>query len=146
MTTTSSHYPLCFFMKILRCEFYIVIELLGTQTPMIKVEPQEFRWLSNIGIVQMGRSQTVRLELEKIQKVLDGEEVEYFFAYQEPLYINFCKQDSNVHDGMGMFEPFIMPTIEIVTLLNDWLAFLLAYENGEIPGIIYRPNTTYRND
>lgn len=118
--------------------FYIVIDISGKQTPIIYTGINQFGYLYNLGLGQMGKSATVANEIEKIKEVLNKQEAKYFLCYSETISLDIEPEETYVYSNMGdvYFAPYYVPTTDILFLLEKWLDFLLAYESGKIPGII----------
>lgn len=121
-------------MKSLNAHFYIKVESKGSQEALISIQPESFSMLGNLSQGHLSESKGVKEELSGIQLVLKGEKDLHSFGGDDWCLIDLRKNTSIITNG---FEPIEIDTDHIVKLMEDWLQFLLDYENGNIPGIIH---------
>lgn len=120
--------------------FYIQVYGDGYQIPIMHLESSSIiglKELSHLARGHMSKSEGVRQELEGIEAVLNDEKEMHPFGGDDWCNVDFRKGKSTIINGFDEFEPFEIESDIILKLLKDWHAFLLSYENGEIPGIIH---------
>ncbi|MFD2563674.1 hypothetical protein [Aquimarina rubra] len=127
-------------MKSLKVNFYIRVEPNGSQEPLISIQPETYNMLAHIGRGHMYSSDGVKGELEKIGKIIEGEIESYAFGGDDWCILEVKKDKTMITNGFDEFEPLEIDTSHIVKLMEDWLEFLLDYENGNIPGITHPKN------
>ena len=126
-------------MSILTITCWVSVYKDGRRHPVLHVYPPEYEELG--GLVVTGfynKSEKVGEVVEEIKKVISGATNSFQFG-SEWNSIRLNKKDSIVENSYEYFEPFTLPTTEILILMEKWLDFLNAYENGEIPGLPYPP-------
>lgn len=120
--------------------FYIKVFANGNQYPLMHLESEIKKMISELEHLargHMSKSEGVRQELSGIEAVLKGEKELHSFGGDDWCHVDFKKDKSLIINGFDEFEPFEIESDIILNLLTDWYAFLLSYENGEIPGIIH---------
>ncbi len=117
--------------------FQIIVEEDGRQYPSISIGDSNFEMLSNLALGHMSRSKGVRKELDGLEAVLGGSKEVHSFGGDDWCIIDFRKERSTIINGFDEFEPVEIDSKIVLDLLQDWYFFLLSYENGEIPGIIF---------
>lgn len=128
--------------------FYIKVLANGRQFPLMHLESQSlehFDELSHLARGHMSNSEGVKEELDDIEEVLNGRKEVHSFGGDDWCIVDFKKDKSIISNGFDEFEPFEIDSNIIETLLRDWYSFLLTYEKGEIPGIIYRDKNNEEN-
>ncbi|MEZ5038886.1 MAG: hypothetical protein R2828_03315 [Saprospiraceae bacterium] len=117
--------------------FYICTYRDGRQYPIISVAPKEYEMLYELGMYHLSKSEGVKLAVENLDKVENGELYQYELSAGDWCVVDVKKDKSVITNNFDEFEPIEIPTLEIVKLMKDWFDFLSAYENGEIPGITH---------
>lgn len=120
--------------------FYIKVFPDGSQYPLMDIEPKSLEMLQHLARGHMSNSEGVCEELIGIDSVLNGNKEMHSFGGDDWCIINFKKNKSTIINGFDEFKPFEIDSHLITNLLRGWYNFLLAYENGEIPGIIHPKN------
>lgn len=96
--------------------------------------------LYELGMYHLSKSDGVKVAVENLDKVENGELNQYELSAGDWCVVDVKKDKSVITNNFDEFEPIEIPTSEIVKLMKDWFDFLLAYENGEIPGITHPDN------
>ena len=117
--------------------FYICTYIDGRQYPIINVAPKEYEMLYELGMYHLSKSDGVKIAVKNLDKVVNGELNQYELSAGDWCVVDIKKDTSVITNNFDEFEPIEISTSEIVKLMKDWLDFLLAYENGEIPGITH---------
>lgn len=117
--------------------FYICTYRDGRQYPIINVAPKDYEMLYELGMYHLSKSEGVKVAVENLNKVKNGELNQYELSAGDWCVVDVKKDKSVITNNFDEFEPIEIPTSEIVNLMKDWLNFLTAYENGEIPGITH---------
>jgi hypothetical protein len=117
--------------------FYICTYRDGRQYPIINVAPKDYDMLYELGMYQLSKSEGVKVAVENLNKVKNGELNQYELSAGDWCVVDVKKDKSVITNNFDEFEPIEIPTSEIVNLMKDWLDFLTAYENGEILGITH---------
>lgn len=114
-----------------------MIDVKGRQTPFMNTGGGNLLYLSNLAIGQMGKSTIVKREIEEIKKVTGLQKEKHFLGYSESLSLDVEREETLVYDSLGnvFFDPYQVPTIDVLDLLERWHDFLLIYESGGIPGL-----------
>lgn len=92
--------------------------------------------LYELGMGRLSKSENVKSEIYKLQEVQKGLLSNYQLSSGDWCVVHVGKNASLITNNFDEFEPIEIPTSEILTLMEDWYEFLLAYETGEIPGIV----------
>lgn len=117
--------------------FYICTYRDGTQYPVMNIAPKKYDMLYELGMYQYSKSEGVRNAISSLNKVLSGELESFELSTGDWCVVNVKKKTSIITNNFDEFEPLKIDTSEIYSLMQEWLEFLYAYENGEIPGIIH---------
>ncbi len=126
---------------MLNYRFYILCDIKGIQEPTMKFGPEKNHiHLEHLSFGHLSKSEGVQNELKKIRLVLDGLMEIHSFGGDEWCIVDFKKENSTISNFFDEFEPFKIESALILKLLEDWYAFLVKWENNEIPGIIH-PNS-----
>jgi len=124
-------------MSKLNYEFHIRVYVNGSQCPLMSIGPiGESQHLAHLAH-GMANSYIVKKELESITEVLTGNKEVHHFAGDDWCIVSFRKENSLISNGMDSFVAFEIESKLILKLMEDWYAFLLTWENNEIPGIIH---------
>lgn len=118
--------------------FYICTFRDGRQYPVLNVAPKEYSMLYELGMNQLSKSGGVETAIEELRKVINGEANRFELSAGDWCVVDVRKEVSVITNNFDEFEPVELPTFELHKLLQEWHDFLLAYENGEIPGIVPR--------
>lgn len=118
--------------------FYIEVDINGKQRPFMAVGPiGSTQHLGNLAL-GLTHSRAVKKVLEGIEEVRCGKKEVHHFAGDDWCIVSFRKTHCLISNGMDSFEPFEMDSDVILKFIQDWFKFLKAWENGEIPGLIYK--------
>lgn len=120
--------------------FYIQVYVDGYQIPLMHLESSPLKTikeLSHLARGHLSNSDGVRSELENMQSVLHGIIEVHSFGGDEWCIVDFRKEKSTIINFFDEFEPFEIESKFIFKLMEDWYAFLLKWENNEIPGLIH---------
>ncbi|MDR3285886.1 MAG: hypothetical protein LBT27_00410 [Prevotellaceae bacterium] len=121
-------------MKIFR-NFYIKVEENGKQIPIMDFFPPQYSILSNLGLSDFAKSETITKVLQEIKEALRKNE-NYVFAQDDWCIVEVKGEKSTVENGFDEFPPFEVETSFIIELLSDWRDFLIKFENKQIPGLL----------
>ena len=122
-------------MKI-NYSFFIRVNENGERKPEMTFFPIEFNMLSHIGELDFSKSINVSRVIDEIEhSVLNSKK--YSFASDDWCILNVDNKVVSIVNGFDEFKPFELPTDFIIKLLTDWRTFLIKYEYGKIPGLIY---------
>lgn len=125
-------------MTIMTYGFMLCVYRDGTRIPAMKVMPDKYRPLAELGMHRLSVASNVEAEVARLVAVVAGDGDAYELSTYDWCIVDVGPEVSVVRNGFDEFEPFEMPTAEILKLLRDWADFLRAYERGEIPGITYQ--------
>lgn len=117
--------------------FYIKTLVDGRQYPILNVFPDKYKMLYELGMNQYAKSEGVKKAISNLDKVLSGELESFELSTGDWCVVNVKKDTSIITNNFDEYEPVEISTTEIYSLMQEWLEFLNAYENGEIPGIIH---------
>jgi|GEM_PF-2235241 len=117
--------------------FYIKTLIDGRQYPILNTYPQKYEMLYELGMNQYSKSEGVRDAIQNLNKVISGELVSFELSTGDWCVVDVKRDTSVITNNFDEFEPVEIITSEIIKLMNEWLQFLLTYENGQIPGIIH---------
>ncbi len=117
--------------------FYIKTLIDGRQYPILNTFPKKYEMLYELGMNQYSTSEGVRDAIENLDKVINGESLSFELSTGDWCVVDVKKDTSIITNNFDEFDPVEIPTSVIVKLMNEWFQFLLAYENGEIPGITH---------
>ncbi|MBC7774299.1 MAG: hypothetical protein H7246_02590 [Phycisphaerae bacterium] len=126
-------------MSLLNKQFYVTVRQNGSRHLLMDIQPSEFESLG--AIVTDGyyvKIAVVEDVVIGLQSVVSGECESYHFG-TEWCFIESQKETSVASNAFEYYKPFSIPTSEILLLMEEWLAFLFAYEKNEIPGLPYPP-------
>jgi hypothetical protein len=92
--------------------------------------------LGHLGCGQLSEVNSVRVAVVNLYEVLNGTREHYIVSGSDWCIVTVREDTALIENGFGEFEPLTIPSGEIIRLMEGWLQFLSAYENGKIPGII----------
>lgn len=124
-------------MEITYC-FHIKVEKDGRKTPTLRVEKPHAA-LSALPVGTMGKYEGVVSELGQLNEVIAGKKDLHTITDPPCCIIDVRKVNALVTSGFDEFQPFIVPTSELIRLVEEWRDFLWHYETGHIPGLIPPP-------
>jgi hypothetical protein len=112
--------------------FYIMILRDGTHLPWIRIHNAgPASMLERLSILDMRKVGFVNALIEKINKSTGK-----FYFHHFILTLEIEENETTVFEDSAQSLPFVMETSKLLEILIGWSEFLLAYENGEIPGVI----------
>lgn len=117
--------------------FFIKIFQDGRQYPILNVTTKQFEMLYELGMYRLSKSIGVAEAIKNLSMVESGEKDVFELSAGDWCVVNVRKDTSIISNNLDEFEPIEIQTSQIVILMKDWLAFLLAYERGDIPGVIH---------
>ena len=118
--------------------FYVKVLPDGAKFPLIEIEPESLDMLQHLSRGHLSSSEEVKKELSKIDAVMNGETEKYSFGGDDWCILEVHQERTKIINGFDEFEPFEIDTNDIISLLKDWLLFLIKYENNEIPSEDFR--------
>ena len=112
--------------------FYVMILRDGKQLPWIKIHNTgASEILEKLSTLELRKSINVK---ELINRITESKEAFYFYHFNLTLEID--RDETTIFEDSADSMPFRMRTDELKKILSGWFEFLVAYENGGIPGII----------
>ena len=113
--------------------FSIQIVKNGEQYPSIHISPEKYDVIKYVFRRKYCHLEAVNELIQKI-KCLTNDSIKLEAEDKCELIIN--RDITYISGFFDEFEPFEVPTSEILTLVEEWYEFLKDYEEGKIPGII----------
>lgn len=111
--------------------FHIKVEKDGRKTPILRVEKPHAA-LSALSVGTMGKYEGADSELDQLNEVIAGKKDLHTITDPPCCIIDVQKANSLVTSGFDEFQPFIVPTSELIRLVEEWRDFLWQYETGQI--------------
>ncbi len=113
--------------------FSIQVVKNGEQFPSIHISPEKYDVIKYVFFRKYSTSKYVYELMQKIK--LQSYDTIHLEA-EDKCELRIKPDITYVSGFFDEFEPFEMPTSEILTLVEEWYEFLKNYEEGKIPGII----------
>lgn len=115
--------------------YKLVVLKNGVQVPVIDIISVKYDPIGYVFSRDLAKSNNIFDLLEKIGKIED--ELSFIrLEAEDKCEIIIEKENTKVSGYFGEFEPFEIPTEELIKLVEEWYEFLMYYEDGKIPGII----------
>lgn len=126
-------------------DYYFTIEIAvdGKQMPYINFALIQHSFLQQLVYTQnLQTSNGVKAALLKIENVLSTKvEVEEIWniEYEAPCYLEIRNDVSIIGDAISQNVDLLykVKTADLKIMFENWLGFLLKYENNEIPYLVY---------
>jgi hypothetical protein len=126
-------------MKKLDKTFCVSVYRDGSRDLSMNFFPREYDPLSSLALDDFRKPNSVTEVINQIKSVIEGKAKQVFISNTDWCIITVGIIESTVVNGFDEFPPFSIPTTELLLLFEEWLDFILAYENNEIPGLPYPP-------
>ncbi len=116
--------------------FYVMVLRDGKQLPWIKIHNTgTSEILEKLSTLELRKSNNVKDLIDKITRA-----TEKFCFYHFNLTLEIDVEETTIFEDSADSLPYKIKTTKLKEILSGWFEFLLAYENGEIPGIILPSN------
>lgn len=113
--------------------YKLVILKDGDQIPVINIAPSKLDPISYIFCRNLAKAGNIYDLLQKI-KNLSNDSIR--LEKEDKCELIIHEKITTVSGYFNEFEPFEIPTSELIKLIEEWYEFLKYYEEGKIPGII----------
>jgi hypothetical protein len=125
-------------MSTLIRTFFIAVYKDGRRLPWLFMHQTQYKALESIPFMGYYKSESVKRAVHEIKEVVSGSK-ETMIIEEEWCSIKIEKDETTIEDDRIELSRFTIPSVEMLRLMEEWLDFLNAYENGEIPGLPYPP-------
>src|SRR5690606_13492351 len=114
--------------------YKLVVLKNGDQIPIMNIGPIKYDPICYVFRRDLAKSTKVYDLLNKLRGIENGEQIR--LEAEDKCDIVIESQVTKVSGYFDEFEPFEMPTEEIIILVEEWYNYLTYFEGGNIPGII----------
>jgi hypothetical protein len=121
----------------------ITISERGEQNPGFGFYKENLTSLNYLsGQIEFVFSKNVKELIDNVKRVMEGQIKKYFVGCEDMLDVDIYKHETktseyNKYWPDNKVEENEFPTIDFLDFLEHWYAFLLRYENNEIPNLKY---------
>ena len=115
--------------------YKLVILKNGDQVPVMNIGPIKYDPISYVFRRELAKSNKVFDLLEKLREIKSSQQV-IKLEPEDKCDIFIESEITKVSGYFDEFEPFEIPTEEMVKLVEEWYQFLTYFEGANIPGII----------
>lgn len=124
--------------------FAIVTTKSGTNWPIIRVQEYgPIQLVEALGTTELIESKNVKKFIENLdEKIMNNEGNSKFWLYHNDLDVEILGQNVKINLDSAELIQCTISLNGLQKILSQWYNFLLAYENGEIPGI--KKNFTWK--
>lgn len=113
--------------------YSIAVQRNGDQIPLIHIGPAEYEVIKYVFYRKYSKSKDVYEILQIIKNLLDDS---FRMDAEDKCELLIQREFTEVSGYFEEFEAFVIPTSELIKLVEEWYQFLKYYEEGNIPGII----------
>ncbi len=124
----------------MRYNFYVKVFRDGRKIPLMWID-DPYSELYALSQGHLSKSEGVLNEIIETKKVINEEKEVHYFGGSDWCILEVKEKETIVRNGFDEFEPFEVPTSDIIKLMEEWYEFLKLYESGGIPGLI--PDITF---
>lgn len=106
----------------------------GKHIPWIKIHnDDEFKLIEGLSTFDNRKSKTI---LNLILKIKSIKFTDYIF--HDNLELKIDQEITEIIEDTAILRNCKLKTIKLLEILEGWYNFLIKYENGEIPGLVYQ--------
>lgn len=113
--------------------YSIAVQRNGDQIPLIHIGPAKYEVIKYVFYRKYSKSKDVYEILQIIKNLLDDS---FRMDAEDKCELLIQREFTEVSGYFEEFEAFVIPTSELIKLVEEWYQFLKYYEEGNIPGII----------